>query len=127
MTKLERKLIEQARLIVPNLIDNKHRHVSFLVVRNKIISVGWNSYCKRSMLAKKFNYYDAFVHAELNAICHANRNFNFNKATMFNVRISKDNEIRMSMPCKSCTKLLYAFNIKHCYYTCNEGGFVKYY
>jgi deoxycytidylate deaminase len=121
MTHLEEKLIEQARLVIPNCCEGRCKHASFLCVRNKIISIGTNSYRKMSTLAKRFGHRGAYIHAELGAIINANRNIDFSRMTMYNVRIDLSGNIRLSKPCVHCQKLLIAFNIRRCYFT-NDGG-----
>ena len=126
MTKLEKKLLENAHLIVPNL-QGRCRHVSFVVVRNKIISIGTNSYIKTSPLSQKFGARDGFIHSELAAIVNAPRSVDLSKTTVYNVRISLTGEIKLSAPCPSCQKVLVAFDIRRCYFTTEEGIFERFF
>lgn len=126
MTRLEKKLIEHARLLVPNL-HWRCRHVSFVVIRNRIIALGVNSYNKTSPLAKKFGARDAYIHSELGAIVNAGRGIDLSKTTVYNVRIDLSGQLRMSKPCESCQKLLCAFNVRRCFYTDDNGKFKRFF
>lgn len=126
MTKLEKKLIEQSRLIVPNL-QGRCRHCSFLLVRNKIVSIGCNSYIKTNPMSLKFGARDGFLHSELSAIVNASRSIDLSKTTMYNVRISLTGQVKLSMPCPSCQKVLAAFDIRRCYFTTEQGNFERFF
>lgn len=123
MNKLENKIIESARLIVPNL-SGRCRHVSYLLIRNKIVSIGTNSYIKTSPLSHKFGARDGFIHSELSAIVNASRSIDLSKTTMYNVRIGLKGDIKLSCPCSSCRKVLSAFNIRRCYFTTDDHNVV---
>lgn len=126
MTKLEKKLLENAHLIVPNL-QGRCRHVSFVIVRNRIISIGTNSYIKTSVTSHRFGARDGFIHSELAAIVNAPRSVDLSKTAVYNVRISLTGEVKLSMPCPSCQKVLTAFNIRRCYFTTEQGSFERFF
>jgi deoxycytidylate deaminase len=119
------RLIALARLMAPN-IDGRCQHVSFLCVRNRILSIGTNSYQLTHPLAAKFGMRGNKVHSELSAIVHFPRHLDIQRATLYNVMVRNKEEIRLSAPCKACQKLIAAFNIRRVYYTNEWGLFEEY-
>lgn len=127
MTRLEKKIIEQAKLIAPSLVNNRCRHISFCTIRNKIISIGVNSYVKSNPISFKFGSWNGLVHSELNAIVNAARSIDFSKVTLYNVRVKLDGSLAISAPCLSCQKVLSAFNIRRCYFTTEQESFERFF
>jgi tRNA(Arg) A34 adenosine deaminase TadA len=104
--------------------SGKTRHVSFLVRRNKILSVGWNSKIKSHPLSHKFKYWNGSVHSELHAITRFRGSVSdISTCDLWNVRIDRIGDIRLSKPCIKCMKLLIAFKVRNIYYTNNLGEF----
>lgn len=119
--KLQRKLIDTSHKLV-TIKDFCHRHVSFLVVRNKIISIGTSRRVTHP-LAHKYGYKYAYIHSELD--CIKNVKVVPNGATLVNVRISIDGTIRLSAPCDICSSIIKTYPIKHVWYS-TEQGFEEY-
>lgn len=106
-------------------VDCSNKHASFIVHKNRIISVGVNSN-KSHPLARSKGYPLEGIHAELSALIGASSNFNLAKCKLVNVRLSgiswRKNEpvLRMSKPCKYCHP--WVTNIfKEVYYTTDDG------
>jgi deoxycytidylate deaminase len=58
------------------------------------------------------------IHAEEMAIIRGNRiGIDFFNATLVVVRINKNNELRISRPCKNCQKLINRFQIPRVYFS----------
>ena len=109
-----------------DLPDTKYKHFSFLIKRNKIVSVGYNLSFKTDPLAKKYNYRFNNIHSELKAIL----NYPFppatlSKYTMVNIRIMGNGSIGLSKPCKKCQQLLRDFGISRVWYSTFTEGFKK--
>lgn len=102
------------------------RHVSFLVCRNKIQSIGLNSYIKTHTKAAQFGHFGANIHSELGAIVNAPKNLDINRMTLYNIRIKTNGIVSLAAPCSCCTKLILAYNIRRVYYTNNSGDFEKF-
>jgi len=126
MTRLERKLIESGKLFLPHF-EGRSRHLSYLTIRNRICAAGINSYTMTHPLANKFGHMGDNIHSELSAIVHLPRNINPSDCTLYNIRFAMDGSIKMSKPCKNCSKMIAAFNIRRCYFTNNEGAFERYF
>lgn len=90
----------------------KNIHVSLLVIRNKVISWGRNSYEKTHPRGGKNRLY--FVHSELNCITRFNfRENKISRATLYNFRFSKkDSGLLLAAPCENCIQLCTAFGIR---------------
>lgn len=123
-TNLQNKLIEvaQAHYLRPN---SEKKHFTFIVQRNRILSVGYNNGWKSHPLAAKFGCrYDA-IHAELDAIL----NFPYppkelSRCRMVNIRLLKSKLPAMARPCSRCIELLSLFNVGEVIYTDMNGVFV---
>jgi len=115
------KLISLAITLIHNA--DKHRHISFIILKNKIVSIGYSHSKKTDPLAKQYGHRFNSVHSEISAI----KKFPFrikklSKCTMVNIRIMADGTIGMSKPCIHCQKLLKDFEIGEVYYTTKDGA-----
>ena len=110
-------------------IDCCCKHVSFVVKKNKIVSIGTNRANKTHPLAKKYGARFSTIHSELDAILRAAKSADFvDRCTLINARLSslslKHGKpiTRNARPCPSCFKMILACSkIKRVYYTTNEG------
>lgn len=110
-TKLLNKLTSVSRKLV-NCPDSSKKHFSFLVIRNKIVSIGWNKAWKTHPLAKKYQYRFACTHSELDCILNAKVPISdLNNYTMINIRLDSSLNLQLSKPCSSCQVLLSDFGI----------------
>lgn len=95
------------------------RVVAAIIKRNKIYSVGFNSY-KTSRLSKKFkkNDFSLYNHAEVSAIHKFLKNYpkrDISRYTIVVVRIKLIEErwvLGCSKPCRGCQKLIQYFQLK---------------
>lgn len=115
------KLITISRELV-SLPDSRKKHFSFILLRNKILSVGYNQSFKTHPLAKKFGTRYNSLHSETAAII----NFPFpikrlNDCVLVNVRIMLDGSIGLSKPCQSCQGMLYAFGFESLLFSTDNG------
>jgi deoxycytidylate deaminase len=124
------KLVDLSMPLLRNR-PGSSRHISFIVKRNKILSVGLNNSSKTHPLSQKYGHRFASIHSELDAILIARSLSDFNGSTLINIRLSslsfhkKYNRpiLRSSKPCGSCMRILAAHpEIKKVYFT-NDDGF----
>lgn len=112
-------------------------HVSFLLRRNKILSIGVNknSTHPTNLKNRKFNRDGRDISSEKlccsEFIClkkSKSQNINYHKCRMVNIRITRENKLGMSAPCESCLSLIRHFQIplQNIYFTDDSGGFTKY-
>jgi deoxycytidylate deaminase len=120
------KLIEIVRSLksVPNA---RNRHFSFILLRNRILSVGWNDGHKTHPKAKELGYRFDNIHSELAVIL----NFTYSlellrRCSLVNIRVNRLGQLRMAMPCKQCLPWILSLNIGDIWYTDHTGQIVKY-
>lgn len=115
-------LINKAIVLFELPQHNNYKHFSFIIKRNRIISLGWNLQKKTDTFAHKFKYKHPFIHSELMAI----KNFPYPptelyKCKMINIRLNNNKQLRLSKPCKNCQNLLNFFELKEIWYSHNNG------
>jgi deoxycytidylate deaminase len=119
------KFVKLARQLI-DYPDGRCRHWSFLVIRNKILSVGWNLSNQTHPLARQYGYRFHCIHSELKAILNLQYTPSIiTKCTLINICIMTDGTLGMSKPCKRCQQLLQDFGVKTIYYTNRQGKFRK--
>lgn len=113
------------------LVNKKHRHVSFVTRRNKIVSVGINNINKTHTKNLKYNYIgrenkdirqEVGIHSELSAALKMGEE-DLRKHNLINVRINKNGKIDMSKPCRGCQDLIRQLNFNKVFYTNKHGQF----
>lgn len=119
--KLKKRVLDTA-FAMSKFANCKSKHISFIVDKNKILSVGWNDGWKTHPLAKKHGYRFSSIHSELAAIIRIGID-NCHGLTLINVRVNSLGEIRISKPCSICQSWLSTLGLKQIYYTNNEGRF----
>ena len=127
-----KKLVEFS-ILNADSISHNFKHFSFIVLRNKVMAIGFNNPNKTHPLAYRFGHRFACVHSELNAIINLTNILRekkvkeemFRKCTMVNIRIDRNYRLRMSKPCKICEVMLEGFGIRNVVYSTNQGTFTK--
>ena len=92
------KIIEVAKPI-SLLIDRPKKHVSIIIRKNEIMSIGTNKF-KTHPMAKKYGYRFDEVHSELDALLKYKGPKDNLK--LFNFRFNSFGKTRMSKPCFLC-------------------------
>ncbi len=114
--------IKQITIDLRDLNPESHKHFSFLVIRNRIISVGMNSMKTTHPLTKGLGYKSDFLHSELDAFLAIRwQDINYNKCVLVNTRINRFLQFGMSKPCDGCMNLLNNIGIKNIIYTDRAG------
>lgn len=102
----------------------RSRHFSFLLDKNRVVSVGWNLSFKTHPIAKKFGTRFESLHSEAVAIIGFGGEVEeLKKLWLINLRFNKVGELCMSAPCKKCTKMLRFFGIERAVYSGEDGDF----
>lgn len=127
------KIIEVSyALINKHNADLRCRHFSFILDRNRIISIGMNS-TKTHPLNLKYNYVNkdnksisdiVGTHAELNAVIKLGEE-DCSKLTLINTRINRNNMLDYSCPCSGCSDMIKQLNFKNVYFSNAQGKFDK--
>lgn len=125
-SRFQRKLIETAFSNLHKLNPlNRYRHFSIITDRKKVVEIGWND---EKVVYNNIKLGYLGIHSEYAAI----RKFlkyssldEFNKLDLYNLRISRYNQLANSRPCNRCSHLLTYFNPRHVYYSNEVGEFQK--
>ena len=125
------KIVEVSfALINKHNADLRCRHFSFILDRNRIISIGLNS-IKTHPLNLKYNYVNknnekisdiVGTHSELSAVIKLGRE-NCYGLTLVNTRINRNNQLDFSAPCRGCFDMINQLNFKNVYFTNIKGKF----
>ena len=91
------KLINIAKPLCMNL-DRKKKHVSIIVSKGEIVSVGTNQF-KTHPIAKAIGYRYSEMHSELNALLKTDQRKNLH---LYNFRFNRFGEMRIARPCCLC-------------------------
>jgi hypothetical protein len=100
-------------------IPRQKKHVSLILHKNKIVSVGTNSF-KTHPKAKEIGYHFEEMHSELEAYQRVPFKIKKKKLTLVNVRFNRFGEMRMSRPCELCSPWCREI-FNEIYYTTDEG------
>jgi deoxycytidylate deaminase len=95
--------------------------------KNKILSLGFNSYVKTHPRQKKYSVKTGssekcFLHAEIASLIRAKGKVK----TVLVLRLTQNKVIRISKPCKICSLALAEAGVEQVYYTDREGRVVSY-
>lgn len=103
--------------------DSYNKHFSFIIQKNRIMSIGLNSLKTHpEAAARGFKY--PHQHSELSAIIrYPERIRDLSKCILVNVRLNKDGVAMISCPCKNCKTMIKYFGFKQVFYTNKEGEF----
>ena len=120
------RLITITKALFINRKDLRTFHTTFVLKKNKIISIGINSN-KTHPETEKCDYnHEVTLHSELDAILKLNKISKSNHYTFVNVRLKKDKTVANSKPCKGCQNLLSRINYKNFFYSTENGKFEKF-
>jgi deoxycytidylate deaminase len=121
-------------LINKHSADLRCRHFSFIIDKNKIVSIGLNS-LKTHPKNLKYNYVNknnqsisniVGTHSELSAVIKLGEE-DCSGLTLVNTRINRNDELDFSAPCSGCLDMIKQLNFKNIYYSNTEGRFEKLY
>ncbi len=116
------RLIEIARALKPGNHPTRTFHTTFILKGSKVLSIGMNS-AKTHPRTLKYNYHcQPNTHSELSALLKLGRE-DCSDLTFVNVRLTKDNEIGISKPCRGCMDMLNQVGFKSIIYTVQGDRF----
>lgn len=105
----------------------KHKHFSFILRRNTVLSFGVNNENKTCPLGYKAGSTYFRQHSEASAIRRFQRPLEeLADCKLVNIRISSFNmAVLLSKPCKFCQTMLGTFGVSQVYYSDNTGNFIE--
>ena len=124
------KFVDLSYVLLQDLNDDTaSRHWTFLLRKNRIVSIGRNRAYHSHPICKRLGYRFETLHSEADCILKVYRDIpNMGPLKMINVRLStqslerKQPVLRMSKPCIGCMKLLSGLpQIKKVYYSTDHG------
>lgn len=123
--KLERRLLDISKRLI-DIPNGKNKHFSFIIYKNKILSIGFNDYFTTHTKCKELGYRFDAMHSELSAVLK----FRGSKKTLgqcvlVNTRINSFGQIGMSKPCHCCIRLIEQIGFKRVWYTNADGKFYQ--
>ena len=121
LSKKERNYVDLASRISYQS-DHQHRHGAVLVKGSRIINASHNKMKFNSFASRFFPRQKewATIHAELGSILNVERK-NTEGATVYVVRMSIEDKLRMSKPCEMCQAAMKWVGIKKVVYSTNTG------
>lgn len=119
------RLVTKSIELIDKPVSARSKHFSYIIKKNRIMSIGWNLSTKTHPLAKKFGNRFSRIHAETMAV----RKFPYppellKECCMVNLRLGKKNKLLLSKPCSFCYRLLEHMELKSVMYTNNESKFI---
>lgn len=134
--KIFDKIKEIAFAFNPDLFPGRSLHLSFIVYKGRIISIGQNSKKTHPINLRNPKISKDGIDisrlrgtcSELSAVTRLKNltNIPTNKCSLVNIRINKINEMRNSCPCNSCFSLLSYHSFRDIYFSNDKGEFEKF-
>lgn len=129
--KLQERLISIAMDLKPLKNEGSHFLVAFAIVRGRIRSIGLNSYSKTDTINKDYINKDggktSYRHAESDLIKKLRKlDLSNTSVSVYIIRVTQGNNIKLAKPCVNCAYLLGKFNPKNMYYTNDNGRFERF-
>lgn len=119
------KVIDLSRSLL-HIPDAKNRHFSFITLRNRIVSMGWNDGYKTHPRARLLGYRFDTAHSELNAFLNYRGDLDLlKKCSLVNVRVNRFKDVRIARPCVHCEKWISGLGFNEIWYTNEVGVFEK--
>lgn len=98
--------------------NSNFKHFTFICKGRRILSIGWNDIAKKSKL---ISYKLGGIHSEADAIGNLHDYNLCRHATIVNVRLNNQRELRNSKPCDVCLSLIQKMGFKKIWYSTNTG------
>ena len=96
------------------------------------MAIGINNENKTHSISYRHGRVTRSLHSEMHALQKfgakfaGNAKYIISSCDMYNIRIDRNFQMKISKPCPSCQNLLNTTDIKNIYYTNNNGEFIKY-
>lgn len=118
--KVLKKIEEIGYALVPsNRSESCFFHVAAIFQRNKILSIGQNSF-KTHPIAKKYGHRNSILHAEVAAIIRHGLE-DCSGLNMAVLRINRKNDLTISKPCPCCQSIITNVGFKKVFFTNQKG------
>jgi len=126
--KCFQKLLRKSHRLIPLVKQNRTWHFTFILKKQKILTVGYNRFRKTDSFQIRNGYPYGNIHSEIAAIKAFGRPIReLAGLTIVNIRLSKtysktqSTGILLAKPCKYCSRLLSDLEVGTVYYSVPEG------
>ena len=120
------RIVEIGRALKDKGSRKKNWHLSAILNKSKILSIGVNDYTKTHPKLREFKYHPlAKIHSELNA-CLKLGLTDCSGLTIVNIRIDKNENLNNSCYCFGCSNLVRYLGFKQAFFTDEDGNFQEY-
>jgi hypothetical protein len=124
--KLQKKILALSREL-KNVPNGRNKHFSFILHRNRILSIGWNDYWTSHPESKRLGCRFDAIHSELSAVLrYRGPASKLKRCILINTRVNSLDEIGMSRPCPSCEGLIHEIPFRQVWFTDINGIFQRY-
>jgi deoxycytidylate deaminase len=118
---LREKILDLTKKYI-DLPNGKNKHFSFIIRRNKILSIGWNDYFRTHPICKKLGYRFDAIHSETSSVLrYRGDTEDLRFCELVNTRINSMGKIGMACPCDICKKFIISTGIRRVHYTDING------
>ena len=130
-----KKIVELSYALLPTHGDYRCRHASFILYRDKIMSIGINNPNKTHPKNLKFGYRNKRnepinqiigIHSELAAVIKFGRQ-TLQDLDIVNTRIDRNNMLVLAKPCIGCQDMLKQLGINRIFFSNNQSKFEQLY
>ena len=126
MTPDFKRLVDISYALQEKSITGRCYHVSFILNKSKILSIGLNDYKKTHPKTKEFGYHpNSKLHSEL-AACLRLGLTDCEGLTIVNVRINNNGLLDNSKFCAGCSNLIKSLKFNSAYFSNERGEFQQY-
>lgn len=123
--KTNEEILQLGLKIARNSINKRYNYVAIITnKKNKILSIGMNSYIKTHPLQAKYALKTGFdgkiyLHSEIDALIRCK----LIPEKIFIVRTNRFGEVRYAKPCPICMEAIKKYKVKEIFYTVNNLNF----
>jgi hypothetical protein len=130
-----KKIVELSYALLPTHGDYRCRHASFIIYKDKIMSIGINNPNKTHPKNLKFGYRNKRnepineiigIHSELAAVIKFGRQ-TLQDLDIVNTRIDRNNMLVLAKPCIGCQDMLKQLGINRIFFSNNQSRFEQLY
>lgn len=122
LNKRIKNKIFQLSIDLSRIPKGKNKHFSFILDKNKILSIGWNDAWCTHPLSNRLGYRFSAIHSEVSAILrYKGDKQRLKKCILINTRINMLGEFSISKPCSICQNFIKNVGFKRVYFTNHQG------
>lgn len=127
---MNKNIIKRVVNLSEKMIDlpvSRNKHFSFILDKNKIVSIGYNNGWHTHPRSKELEYRFDAMHSELSAILkYKGRKRDFKQFTLINTRMNSLGQLCMAKPCPMCRQLIESLGFKKVYFSNRSGEFERF-